>query len=258
MRPGRVEMKKRLQILAVTALVSLASTTPLFWYFESKCNPKQVGSFGDAVWWWIVTSTTLGYGDIVPLSWQARVTAVFTIVVGFFIFANLVAIIAESVHAFVERKSRGKVQIKVRDHIVLCEYTAVADELIQSFQNCPSLSAKKVVIVSDLVSQNPYPQHLFVNGVPINPAILHRANVEYASHVYIFANLRFAAPDVKTLHIASRVVALNPKAKLFLEMIDPQNELLKYGPEGVTVMPSRELIESILRDKKIDLEKWFK
>jgi voltage-gated potassium channel len=32
-------------------------------------------SFGDAVWWAVVTASTVGYGDISPETWQARVIA---------------------------------------------------------------------------------------------------------------------------------------------------------------------------------------
>lgn len=32
-------------------------------------------SIGDAVWWAVVTASTVGYGDISPQSWQARLIA---------------------------------------------------------------------------------------------------------------------------------------------------------------------------------------
>jgi voltage-gated potassium channel len=32
-------------------------------------------SVGDAVWWAVVTASTVGYGDISPGSWQARIVA---------------------------------------------------------------------------------------------------------------------------------------------------------------------------------------
>lgn len=41
----------------------------LYHYFEGT------GSVGDALWWAIVTASTVGYGDISPESWQARVLA---------------------------------------------------------------------------------------------------------------------------------------------------------------------------------------
>ncbi|MEU4688045.1 potassium channel family protein [Actinoplanes sp. NPDC023714] len=32
-------------------------------------------TFGDSIWWAVVTASTVGYGDISPESWQARVMA---------------------------------------------------------------------------------------------------------------------------------------------------------------------------------------
>lgn len=234
------------------ALVSFVLTCVLFWVFERGLNDAVKNPF-DVVWWWVVTSATVGYGDVVPVTWQGKVVAIFTIFTGFFIFANLIAIIAESIHAFVERKSLGTVKVDVKDHVVLCEYTAIADELIQSLPSSPEFSHRDIVIISDLVTRNPYPQHYYVKGVAINPASLRQANVEFAAYVFIFANLRFADPDVKTMHIASRVLALNPAVKIFVELVNPANDLLKYMPSGVVAMDSRKLIESVLRDKRIDV-----
>lgn len=245
-------MKRRIQLLLWIALVSLLLTSTLFWLFESGSNEAVNNPF-DVLWWWVVTSATVGYGDITPITWPGRLVAIFTIFTGFFIFANLIAIIAESIHAFVERKSLGTVQVEAKNHIVLCEYTAIADELIQSLSSSPEFADRAVVIISDLVTRNPYPQHYYVRGVPINPAALRQANIKDADYVFIFANFRFADPDVKTMHIASRVIDLCPDANVFVELVDPGNDLLKYMPKGVIPMDSKKLIESVLRDKRIDM-----
>lgn len=249
-------MKKLVKLLLIVAAVSFLINTVLFWVFEHGRNP-EVRNLFDAIWWWVVTSATVGYGDIVPVTWQGRAVGIFAIITGFFIYINFVAIITQSAHEYLERRSRGIVQIKARNHIVICEYTAIADEFIQSLPECVDFAGCEIVIVSDLVSRSPYPQHHFVSGVPINPAALRQANIEHADYVFIFANLRFADPDVKTMHIASRVLNLNPKAMVFVELIDPGNDLLKYAPEKLIVMDSRKLIEYVLRGEKIDPRVWM-
>ena len=248
-------MKKRFQLLAATALTSLAVTTPLFWFFE-RGNPS-VRNLGDAVWWWLVTASTVGYGDIVPVTVPGRIVAAAAIVTGFFVFANLIGIAAESVHEFVERRARGTASVKARNHIVICEYTAVADELIQSLASHPLLRDRPVVTVTSLVSQNPYPQHHFVRGVPIDPTTLQRASIATAAYVFVFANLRFTDPDIKTLHVALRVADLNPTAKVMVEMLDPDNELLQHVPDTFRPMDSRSLIRSVFLDRKVDIDAWI-
>jgi voltage-gated potassium channel len=246
-------MKKKMLLLLWVATVSLAVTTFLFWHFEHGQNPKVHYAL-DVIYWWVVTSATVGYGDIVPVTWQGQLVAMVAIITGFFVFANAVAMVAETVHGYLDRRAMGKAQVEARNHIVICEYTAVADELVQSLPLCPELKDKEVVIISDLVQQNPYPQYHYVSGVPINPATLKMGNTQYADYVFVFANLRFGDPDVKTLHIASRVRHLNPRATIFVEMVDPQHKLMEHAAvKGLIAMDSHEMMEYVLRDQTIDI-----
>ena len=61
---------------------------------ERSSNP-ELGSFPDALWWAIVTITTVGYGNQEPVTFFGRIVAVILMItgVGFFgaIAANLAA-----------------------------------------------------------------------------------------------------------------------------------------------------------------------
>ena len=244
-------MDSRVKLLLSVATFSLLVTGAGFWYFERGANPEIDSAF-DVVWWWVVTSATVGYGDIVPVTTPGRAVSIVAIVTGFFVYANSIAIIAETIHEFMERRQRGTAKLGLKHHVVLCEYTAIADELIQSLPSCRGFEDREIVVVSDLISMNPYPEHHFVRGVPINPASLRKANVQEADYVFVFANMRFADPDVKTIHTVSRIVDLNPQAKIFMELVDPENDLVRYAPGDLTIMDSRRLLISVLRDKQLD------
>ena len=57
----------RTLILAYLLLITVCSA--LYSHFESDVT------FGDAVWWGVVTASTVGYGDISPATWQGRLLA---------------------------------------------------------------------------------------------------------------------------------------------------------------------------------------
>jgi len=61
---------------------------------EGTAQPKAFGSIPDAMWWSITTLTTVGYGDVVPITLQGRLVAAVTMVTGLGLLALPVGIIA--------------------------------------------------------------------------------------------------------------------------------------------------------------------
>jgi voltage-gated potassium channel len=55
----------------------------------------RVASFADALWWSLATITTVGYGDIYPVTTAGRIVGGFTMVIGISTFALVTAKIAQ-------------------------------------------------------------------------------------------------------------------------------------------------------------------
>ena len=53
-----------------------------------------IDSFGDAIWWSMVTVTTVGYGDTFPLTSEGRFVGTFLIFTGIGLFSTVTALIA--------------------------------------------------------------------------------------------------------------------------------------------------------------------
>ncbi len=88
---------------AVLMLVLLVFQSSLVYYFEREAQPDKYGSIPEAMWWGIVTLTTVGYGDITPVTLGGKIAGGLTAVMGLCMFAIPVGIIAS---AFIEAVRR--------------------------------------------------------------------------------------------------------------------------------------------------------
>lgn len=64
-----------------------------FWVVERQVNPN-VNHYADALWWAFSTVSTVGYGDVVPMTAAGRGIALGLIVTGVFFFVSFTATLA--------------------------------------------------------------------------------------------------------------------------------------------------------------------
>jgi voltage-gated potassium channel len=88
---------------AVLMLALLVFMSSLVYYFEREAQPDKYGSIPEAMWWGIVTLTTVGYGDVTPVTLWGKLAGGLTAVMGLCMFAIPVGIIAS---AFIEAVRR--------------------------------------------------------------------------------------------------------------------------------------------------------
>ena len=67
----------------------------LFTIVEDVGPHGRISSFFDALWWSLATITTVGYGDVFPITAAGRIVGGFTMVVGISTFAIITAKVAE-------------------------------------------------------------------------------------------------------------------------------------------------------------------
>jgi voltage-gated potassium channel len=83
---GFVTIMAAAVVLVVASIVVLA--------FESGKENANIASGGDALWWAVVTMTTVGYGDRFPVSTGGRITGLFVMFGGVGIIGALASILA--------------------------------------------------------------------------------------------------------------------------------------------------------------------
>ena len=75
------------------AVALIAASAVGVWYFEDD-GGGDIDSWGDTVWWAIVTMTTVGYGDISPETGGGKAVAIVLMLAGITIFGVITANLA--------------------------------------------------------------------------------------------------------------------------------------------------------------------
>lgn len=71
---------------------------------EGTVQPDRLGDIPHAMWWAVVTLSTVGYGDVVPVTLAGRMIAGVTMILGIMFFAIPVGIIATSFQQQIRRR----------------------------------------------------------------------------------------------------------------------------------------------------------
>jgi len=74
------------------AVVTLGAL--VVWRYESVAPGSNIRTIGQAYWWAIVTTTTVGYGDEYPITWQGRIVASVMMLVGVGLIGTVSASVA--------------------------------------------------------------------------------------------------------------------------------------------------------------------
>ena len=92
----KVIAKKRHDLLASFILLSvlLVIASCAIYCFENEAQPEKFSSILHSTWWAIITMTTVGFGDIYPITLMGKIIASFFAVIGFGFVALPAAIIS--------------------------------------------------------------------------------------------------------------------------------------------------------------------
>jgi voltage-gated potassium channel len=81
-------------ITLLSALIVMMVCSVLVLQFESKSSNANITNGSDALWWAIVTITTVGYGDYFPVTGAGRIVGVFVMFAGVGIIGSLASILS--------------------------------------------------------------------------------------------------------------------------------------------------------------------
>jgi len=107
----RVFNSRRLRTILGVLIICIISFGYIFYLAE-----PQIKTFGDGIWWALVTITTVGYGDITPLTTLGRFVAGTLMFVGLGLIATVTAIVsAKFIANYVDHHTNDDVLEKLEE-----------------------------------------------------------------------------------------------------------------------------------------------
>jgi voltage-gated potassium channel Kch len=90
-------MNNTITLFTAAGFVILLGTFVMYG-IESQVPNSKIKTILDALWWCVATVTTVGYGDIVPVSNIGRIVALFYMFFGISMIAILLSVITNNVY----------------------------------------------------------------------------------------------------------------------------------------------------------------
>ncbi|MBN1907551.1 MAG: ion transporter [Deltaproteobacteria bacterium] len=86
-------------LFGITALMLLYLSAVGIYYFENEAQPEQFKSVFHSLWWAVATLTTVGYGDVYPITIGGKIFTFIILMIGLGIVAVPAGLLASSLSA---------------------------------------------------------------------------------------------------------------------------------------------------------------
>lgn len=208
----------------------------LIYFFERGKSP-YFHSWWDGIWFSIITSATVGYGDKYPVTVPGQIVTIALILIGGSLLAVLLANIGGSFALRVSRRERGLLPVKhLKNHVVICHWNKQAKAAIRDYYKAHH--SVKFVLIDGYIEENPIPEYdvYFVRGNFNEDETLMRANIQQAKTVLIFGDKRIDenTADAKSMKAVLAIKYLNPNVHIIVECLSGDvRSLRRVGADEV-------------------------
>ena len=94
-------------IVLIVIFMLLIVTSGVMYYAESEAQPEVFSSIPHAMWWGVITLTTVGYGDVYPITPLGKVFATVIAILGIGMFALPAGILGSGFIEEIQRRKTG-------------------------------------------------------------------------------------------------------------------------------------------------------
>ena len=189
-RLARALAENRLQFMLAFFLIALSTVIGglTVYALEFDHNPNMI-SVGDGLWWALVTLTTVGFGDITPVTTPGRIVGGMLMLIGMMNLGLFAAIVGHTLPKALMRVREEQVRMSgYLNHWVVCGYESGSEFFLRALTK--ELEEEAVVLLfaprerPDGVPGN----FIWVEGDPQKESELSKLRLEYAAGVILVAS----------------------------------------------------------------------
>ena len=206
------------------AVVLNAGFGILFYFAERDAQDLTIT---DALWWSMVTMTTVGYGDFYAKTSLGRFVISYPcMILGIGLIGYLVGTVANAFIDLSARKRGGLMQVHEKDHIVLCNYPGQekVKRVITELQSVDEYRHNRFVLITEKLEELPEALRkmdvVFVKGSPTQVEVLLRADITNCAGVIILArDSNSVESDERTYTVASVIKQIERDKKVSVKIV---------------------------------------
>lgn len=106
-----MERKEELILTGIVVLILLVLASTLMYHVEHDAQPGAFSSIPAAMWWGVITLTTVGYGDVYPVTTLGKLLGTMVAILGIGMFALPAGILGSGFVEEIQKKRRHRKRI---------------------------------------------------------------------------------------------------------------------------------------------------
>ncbi|MCF8298778.1 MAG: NAD-binding protein [Saprospiraceae bacterium] len=179
---------KNIILYSLFSLIFIAIINFILLHFEKGQPGSVINNISDAIWYMLVSITSVGYGDKVPVTNGGRVIGYFYVIASLGVLGVLISSISSNIYTMIEEKKLGYRGTSFEDHIVFIGWNdfsrMVVDEVHSTMRQFAVVTNKKDDV--DLFYEEYKKKKSFVLFADYhNLDVIEKVNPSKASEVFI-------------------------------------------------------------------------
>lgn len=230
-------MKSKIVIASVLTLIVFTILMFIIFISEQKTN-SSINTLFDAIWYTLVTITTVGYGDITPHSILGRTAAMILLLAGVALFGALSGKFASFLFDRQQKKDRGLLKMnKMKNHFLICGWKPNFERILEGILLAnPEIPPEKIILLNNssqtemekIKVDSRFKNIHYIHGDFTDEDTLLKSQIKTAERTLILAdnseNFSNLETDSRTVLAVITIKNLNPKIYCVAEIIDSKFE----------------------------------